>query len=121
MTQNEKFNARNVAFRWAKELYPTLTREQQMEIEADFPELKNGGDDKIRRKLLRYCCDKAELYIATIAWLNKKKESNLIEEINRRKELLSNEEMKVISLKEKLILSKKIAVLEELLVFAEKG
>jgi hypothetical protein len=38
--KNEKFDARDVAFRWAKELYPMMTPEQQMEAEADFPELK---------------------------------------------------------------------------------
>lgn len=40
MTKEKKVNARDVASRWAKELYPMMTPEQQIKAEADFPELK---------------------------------------------------------------------------------
>ena len=40
MTQEKKVNPRDVALKWAKELYPIKTPEQQAEAEADFPELK---------------------------------------------------------------------------------
>lgn len=40
MTQEKKVDARDIALRWAKELYPIMTPEQQVEAETDFPELK---------------------------------------------------------------------------------
>lgn len=45
MTQKEEIDLHDIALRWAKEIYPMATREQQMKIEADFPELKKSNTD----------------------------------------------------------------------------
>ena len=45
MAQEEKFDARDVALKWAKIAYPLMTHEDQMEAEAFFPELKKSNTD----------------------------------------------------------------------------
>ena len=58
--------------------------------------------------------------VETKHWLEKQGESNLIEEIKRRKELFLQEKEKAVSSSEKLSLGGRIAMLEELLVFANE-
>ena len=53
-------------------------------------------------------------------WLEKQGENILIEEIKRRKELFLREKEKAVLFSEKLSLSGRIAILEELLVFANE-
>lgn len=85
MTQNEKFDARDVAFRWAKELYPMMTPKQQMEVEADFPELKESKDEKIRKWLVSQLKIKSDdtnsdlnsMINKAISWLEKQGKQKL--------------------------------------------
>ena len=53
-------------------------------------------------------------------WLEKQGESTLIKEVKRRKELLLSEKGKALSISEHLSLGGRIAMLEELLVFANE-
>lgn len=98
------------------------------DIENTFPELKESEDEKIRKGIIRnleYLANRAEGFVKDdlkekIAWLEKQSKSNLIEEIKRRKEILLHEKEKAVSFAEKLSLGGRIAILEELLVFADE-
>lgn len=75
MTQGEKVDVRDIALRWAKELYPIMTPEQRAEAEAFFPELKESEDERIKKDIITYLStveDKELIpYETWIAWIKK--------------------------------------------------
>lgn len=78
MTQKEEVDPRDIALRWAKEIYPMVPREKQMEMEADFPELKQSEDERIKKDIITYLstAEDKELipYETWIAWIKKQGE-----------------------------------------------
>ena len=85
MTQEEKVDPRDIALRWAKELYPIMTPEQRAESEALFPELKESEDERIKKDIITYLstAEDKELipYETWIAWLEKQGEQKSTDEI----------------------------------------
>lgn len=89
-------------------------------VDKNCPELKESEDERIRKEILDYI-DKATGCKEWVSWLEKQGKSTLIEEIKRRKELLlSEKKRKAVSLRENLSLGGRIAILEELLAFANE-
>lgn len=103
-----------------------------------FADLYESEDERIRKEVEKAAKDwykenyegenpqgKALMISAyidgAIAWLEKQGGNNrLIEEIKKRKELLSKEKEKATSINDKLSLSGRIAILEELLAFTKE-
>lgn len=96
--------------------------------EEIFPEFEESEDERIRNCIGMCLTDANEQRFKDyntslkecIAWIEKQGENTLIEEIKRRKELYSREKEKAVLFAEKLSLGGRIAVLEELLVFANE-
>lgn len=57
MAQEEKVSPRDIALKWAKEIYPIMTPEQQAETEAFFPELKKSDTDFSDLRTWKYIVD----------------------------------------------------------------
>lgn len=92
--------------------------------EVIFPELKESEGERIQKSLIKAFGtigknDWGGLIVRDIlAWLKKQRDYNrLIEEMKKRKELLSKEKEKATSANDKLSLGGRIAMLQELLAF----
>lgn len=92
--------------------------------EVIFPELAESEDERIQKSLIKAFGtigkkDWGGLIVRDIlAWLEKQRDYNrLIEEMKKRKELLSKEKEKATSANDKLSLGGRIAMLQELLAF----
>ena len=94
-----------------------------------FPELKESDGEGIRKNIISFLRSKNgymnpdedwDFHNRWLPWLEKQEESTLIKEIKRRKELFLREKEKAVLFSEKLSLSGRIAMLEELLVFAKE-
>lgn len=93
-------------------------------VEHIFPELKESEDERIQKSLIKAFGtigkkDWGGLIVRDIlAWLEKQRDyDRLIEEMKKRKELLSKEKEKATSTNDKLSLGGRIAMLQELLAF----
>ena len=107
---------------WAKGEHPECFSEAQKAAEFIFPELKEHWDEGERIRKALYA--DIRTYIPNergdkyIAWLEKQRDyDRLIEEMKKRKELLSKEKEKATSANDKLSLGRRIAMLQELLAF----
>ena len=112
---------------WAKGEHPEYFSEAQKAAEFIFPELTKSEDERIRQKLIKtigYFRSRGidqQLCEKFLAWLEKQGDYNrLVEEIKKRKELISKEKDKATSTNDKLSLGGRIAILEELLAFTNK-
>jgi len=123
MTNEEKLMLR--------ELYTSANTDQRIILEKLFPELKESEDEKTRKELTEFLKSASEghLDISTpfktfgkwLAWFEKQSQNTfIVEEIKRRKELLLREKDKACSSNQYMSICSRIAILGELLAFANK-
>lgn len=93
-------------------------------IGENCPELAESEDERIKREIIDFLALPHPQFVGKrdhekrIAWLERQRDyDRLIEEMKKRKELLSKEKKKATSANDKLSLGGRIAMLQELLAF----
>ena len=123
MNYEEKYKN---ALGWMQSLYDGLHGKTREEAERYFPELVESEDERIKKELISFLQLPHPQFVGErkqekwLTWLEKQGCTSLVEEMKRRKELLLHEKENAVSSTDRLSLGGRIAILDELIVFAKE-